>query len=93
MPAAMWAFASHDLPSDHMKQLIALAFVLVFACMAELRAAEADRADTEATEPSGPQTNTTKATSDAKQADKGSEEFTPSEEISEDFAVSFPVDI
>jgi len=61
--------------------------------------ADTETAGTETAEPAKDSTKGETAaqaegkTGDAKQADPSSEVFVPTEEVSEDFAVSFPVDI
>jgi len=76
-----------------MKYLTGFIFALCFAWMTGLWAAEADQEDTDAAESADIRNNTTAPASETKPPAESSEEFTPSEEISEDFAVSFPVDI
>jgi hypothetical protein len=80
-----------------MKHLATSVVVLLFGWTTSVFAAEAEPADTDA-EPAAqssaaPADKRTDATSQTKGTSVASEEFTPSESISEDFAVSFPVDI
>ncbi len=83
--------------------MIRYPFLLVLACLllsgnpaiaAEGNAADKQNAEREADEKSGKQEGKqTDAAKKNKNKSKDKEIFIPSEEISEDFAVSFPVDI